>query len=429
MSTHRLQRWAITLMSYQFEIQFRRTADHSNADALSRLPCGPDPEFDRLEHCYQIENYDTLINVGLLQQHYKDDYILKRVKNLISEGWRTKLADGDMDLLPYFRRKYALFIRDDLIYLQTDATRVIVPQSLHQSVLKLLHDGHWGIVKMKQLARQHCWWPNIDNDIEKLASQCSVCQIAGSSPKQKYHEWPKPERPWQRVHIDFAGPVFQSMWLIVVDAFSQFPFVVQLKTITTIDTIAALSAVFSLEGLPETIVSDNGPQLTSDQSAEYCARNGISHVKTAPFHPASNGLAERFVRTFKSSVQKNIDDGLSIKLTLVKYLATYRAIPNAKGKSPAELLHGRAPRTVLTLLSAPPNNNKPVTRSTKFSPNETVYIKHYGRGPKWVEAVIIKNLGCMVYIVKTSNGYVRRHQNQIKHRSSTSAENNSKYIL
>ncbi|XP_037941330.1 uncharacterized protein K02A2.6-like [Teleopsis dalmanni] len=286
---------------------------------------------------------------------------------------------------------------------------------------------------MKQLARQPCWWPNIDNDIEKLASQCSVCQIAGASPKQKYHEWPEPERPWQRVHIDFAGPVFQSMWLIVVDAFSQFPFVVQLKTITTIDTIAALSAVFSLEGLPETIVSDNEPQLTSDQFAEYCARNGISHVKTAPFHPASNGLAERFVRTFKSSVQKNIDDGLSIKLALVKYLATYRTIPNAEEKSPAELLHGRAPRTLLTLLSAPPNNNKPVTCSTKFSPNETVYIKHYGRGPKWVEAVIIKNLGCLglglycgLYSVKTSNGYVRRHQNQIKHRSSTSAENNSK---
>ncbi|XP_037957651.1 uncharacterized protein K02A2.6-like [Teleopsis dalmanni] len=172
-------------------------------------------------------------------------------------------------------------------------------------------------------------------------------------------------------------------------------------------------------GLPRGRTSDLG-------FAEYCARNGISHVNTAPFHPASNGLAERFVRKFKSSVQKNIDDGLSIKLALVKYLATYRAIPNAEGKSPAELLHGRAPRTLLTLLSAPPNNNKPVTRSTKFSPNETVYIKHYGRGPKWVEAVIIKNLGCMVYIVKTSNGYVRRHQNQIKHRSSTSAENNSK---
>ncbi|XP_037942535.1 uncharacterized protein K02A2.6-like [Teleopsis dalmanni] len=351
MSTHRLQRWAIILMSYQFEIQYRRTADHSNADALSRLPCGPDPEFDKFECCHQIENYDTPINVKLLQQHYKDD--------------------------------------------RTDVTRVVVPKSLHQSVLKLLHEGHWGVVKMKQLARQHCWWHQIDDDIEKLAAQCNICQIAGTNPNQQYHEWPKPERPWQRVHIDFAGPVFNSMWLIVVDAFSQFPFVVQLKTTTSMDAIAALSTIFSLEGLPETIVT--------------------------PFHPASNGLAERFVRTFKTSVKKNVDDGLSLTLALVKYLATYRAIPNAEGKSPAELLHGRTPRILLALLSASINNDKTVKCSTKFLPNEKVYVRHYGRGPKWVEAVVEKNLGNMVSYVKTSNGYVRRHQNQMKCRSSTSS--------
>ncbi|XP_037931125.1 uncharacterized protein LOC119665938 [Teleopsis dalmanni] len=170
MSTHRLQRWAIIWMSYQFEIQYRRTADHSNADALSHLSCGPDPEFDKFKCCHQQENYDTPINVELLQQHYKDDRVLNRVKTFILERWPSKLSSCDMDLLPFFRRKYAFIIQNNLVYLQSNVTQVVVPNSLHQSVLKLLHEGHWGVVKMKQLARQHCWWHQIDDDIEKLAA-------------------------------------------------------------------------------------------------------------------------------------------------------------------------------------------------------------------------------------------------------------------
>lgn len=248
MSTHRLQRWAIILLAYQFEIQYRRTAEHSNADALSRLPCGPDPEFDKQEDCHQMEILDSPIDVGVLLEHYKDDHTLKRVKTFISNGWPNHLNQDDMGLMPYFRRRYALVIANDLIYFQTDANRVVIPASLHPSVLNLLHEGHWGIVRMKQLARQHCWWPNIDDNIETLAAKCDICQIAGSSPNRQYQEWPKAERPWQRVHIDFAGPIFNSIWLVVVDAFSQFPFVVQLAKTTTGDTISALSTIFFARG-------------------------------------------------------------------------------------------------------------------------------------------------------------------------------------
>jgi len=91
---------------------------------------------------------------------------------------------------------------------------------------------------------------------------------------------------------------------------------------TTANTISALTAIFAIEGYPKTIVSNNGPQLTAETFKEFYLQHGINHLTTAPFHPASNGLAERFVQTFKSSVGKNIKDGFSVKIAVRKYLSS-----------------------------------------------------------------------------------------------------------
>ncbi|KAL7723904.1 hypothetical protein ACLKA6_014498 [Drosophila palustris] len=132
-----------------------------------------------------------------------------------------------------------------------------MPQKLRKKILKLLHDGHWGIVRMKQLARQHVWWPGIDEDIAQMAKDCSICNVANPAPVREFLSWPKPTSAWERIHIDFAGPIFDSMWLICVDAYSHFPFKTQMTSTTTANTIAALTSIFAIEGYPKTLVSDN----------------------------------------------------------------------------------------------------------------------------------------------------------------------------
>ena len=64
-----------------------------------------------------------------------------------------------------------------------------------------------------------------------------------------------------------------------------------------------LRSLFASHGLPLQIVSDNGPQFVSAEFAEFLERNGVKHVRCAPYHPASNGLAERFLRTFKEAMK------------------------------------------------------------------------------------------------------------------------------
>ncbi|XP_017483725.1 PREDICTED: uncharacterized protein K02A2.6-like [Rhagoletis zephyria] len=193
------------------------------------------------------------------------------------------------------------------------------------------------------------------------------------------------------------------MWLVCVDAYSQYPYVTQMKTTTTADTIMALSAIFAIEGLRETLVSDNGPQLTADLFKKFCAGNGIRHITSAPFHPASNGLAERFVRTFKAAMLKNIQDGLPISAALIKYLSTYRSVPNAAGKTPVQLLHGRTVRTLLsqTLPITHKQNESKQYDSPKFKPSQPVYFRNYSRGSKWVKGHIDRVLGKMMYVVDT----------------------------
>lgn len=103
-----------------------------------------------------------------------------------------------------------------------------------------------------------------------------------------------------------------------MDAYSTFPYVIEMSSTMSAARDKALTSVFCIEGLPEAIVSDNGPQFTLSEFEQFCVNNGIEHVTTAPFHPQSNGEAERFVRTFKCQMLK-----LTTKLSKHDALITF----------------------------------------------------------------------------------------------------------
>ncbi|XP_017469088.1 PREDICTED: uncharacterized protein K02A2.6-like [Rhagoletis zephyria] len=189
----RLQRWALLLMSYRYTIRYRPTDKHCNADALSRLPVGPDAEFDQSEACMQVESDLTAspLNVQHLANLTAKDRTLKQVWRFIEKGWPEKLPSQHRELQPYFVHRHALSLEMGVIILRTEYTRVVLPLTAQATVLELLHEGHWGMTRMKQMARQHCWWPSMDTHIEKKVSQCEICQQQStSSPARAYTNWP-----------------------------------------------------------------------------------------------------------------------------------------------------------------------------------------------------------------------------------------------
>ena len=157
-------------------------------------------------------------------------------------------------------------------------SRIIIPPAGHSLALDELHNTHPGISRMKSLARSYLWWPCIDADLENRVKSCTQCQLHHNSPaKALLHPWDYPERPWARLHIDYAGPRFgDKTFLVVVDAHSKWLKIVESRP-TAESTIRHLQTMFLTHGLPEIIVSDNGPAFISEHFKDYMylSLNGI----------------------------------------------------------------------------------------------------------------------------------------------------------
>ena len=142
---------------------------------------------------------------------------------------------------------------------------------------------------MKFVARSYVWWPGVDRAIEEVAKECQACQAVKHAPAPApLHPWEWPRKPCQRVHVDFLGPFQGFMFLVAVDAHSKWPEVEVMKVTTAAKTIEAIRKRFAAFGLPKQIVSDNGPQFISEEFTAFMRQNHIKHIRSAPYHPASN---------------------------------------------------------------------------------------------------------------------------------------------
>ena len=132
---------------------------------------------------------------------------------------------------------------------------------------------------MKALARSFVWWPGMDKEIEIKVRQCSVCQLNQSKPAAApVHSWQYPGGPWERVHVDFAGPFMGRMFLLVVDAYSKWIEVDALHCSTASAAVKSLRRIFALHGLPQVLVSDNGPAFVGQEFGDFLKKNGVRHM-------------------------------------------------------------------------------------------------------------------------------------------------------
>jgi transposase InsO family protein len=132
------------------------------------------------------------------------------------------------------------------------------------------------------------------------------------------------------------------MYLVVVDAYSKFPEIVKMTSTTATTTTNVLRDIFSRYGLPEIIVSDNGPQFIASEFQQFCRNNGIMHRTSAAYKPSTNGQAERVVQILKSAIEQARITKQDVNVVVTKSLLVYRNTPHATtGEAPSVLLMGR----------------------------------------------------------------------------------------
>lgn len=141
-----------------------------------------------------------------------------------------------------------------------------------------------------------------------------------TAPEAPIHPWEFPVKPWERIHVDFAGPFLGSMFLIVVDAHSKQPEVLKMNRTTVTHTEEKLRVLFARNGLSEHLISDNGPQFVAEEFQRFMKLNGVRHSISSPYHPKTNDLAERFVQTFKSAMKSAKNDEGSIQKKICNFL-------------------------------------------------------------------------------------------------------------
>ena len=153
---------------------------------------------------------------------------------------------------------------------------------------------------------------------------------------QVSNPWIWPNRPWQKIHVDFAGPLKDDMFLIVMDAKSKWiPYVIHYCN----SCYSRFRFLFATHGLPEEIVSEKGPESVAQEMRYFLKSNGIRQCLSSPYHPASNREAERTVRTFKEAMKAIENESGTLTETLARCLLGYRTTPHtATSCTPGEML-------------------------------------------------------------------------------------------
>ena len=421
----RLQRWAVLLSAYVYEIQHKPTQQHGNADGLSRLPLPTEaPSTDDAACLFNIGQIQALpVTVTEVTRATRSDKVLSRVFNFVRNGWPREVSQ---DLQPYKSRQEEIVLQSGCLLW---GVRVIIPVSLQPTVLASLHVSHPGVTRMKSIARSYFWWNGLDRDIENISKSCDACQaVKPSPPSAVLHPWVWPDAPWKRIHIDFAGPFLGKTFLVTVDAHSKWPEVAIMSSTTTESTIEVLRSLFARFGLPEQLVSDNGPQFTSEQFQHFLKSNGVKHIRSAPYHPSSNGLAERFVQTLKRSLKATEKEGKSIQHRLSQFLFEYRVTPHATTNTPPsqlflcrtlrtrfDLLRPSIQSNVLAKQAVQKSDHDHRARNRQFVVDQPVMVRDYRPStPKWIKGRIANKLGPVTYEVQVQGSFLKRHVDQLR---------------
>lgn len=223
--------------------------------------------------------------------------------------------------------------------------KVVLPGSLRRKALRSAHQGHMGAISMKRILREYFWWPGMTREADEFVKKCETCLLLSrKNPPIPLSTRTLPNGPWEILQIDFfTDKQFgYGEFLVVVDTYSRYLYVIEMRTMDADATNLALSRIFEVWGYPLAIQSDNGPPFQSEKFIKTWEDKGIKIWKSIPLSAQSNGAVERQNRGIKEALAASRIDKVNWKSALDKYVHMHNKVrPLSRlGVTPFELLVG-----------------------------------------------------------------------------------------
>ncbi|KAL1446090.1 hypothetical protein WDU94_005684 [Cyamophila willieti] len=401
----RIQRMMLKIQAYDLDVKYVPGKYLYLADMLSRAPLPLEETSVENDEIIDIDN-DVICQVDLvhknvcfsseklakLKEETDKDTCLSKLKAVVKEGWPHDKTLIDKELLPFWNFRDEINIIDDVLF---KVNAVIVPKTMQKEAIQKAHEGHLGAQYCINRIKDKIYWPNIFSQVKDLCNHCFTCNVHRDNNSREeiiFHD--VYEIPWYKVGIDmfeFNG----KHYVLVVDYYSKFIETALCSNTTSSMVISHVKSIFARHGIPQIVVSDNGPQFSSQDFKQFARKYEFQHITSSPMYPRSNGEAESAVKIIKKMLAKCLHDNSDPYIAMLNL----RNTPKNFGPSPAQLLFSRV------LNSRIPTQNK------LLKPKIYKYDEKYDRYKRSQETYYNKgatnltplNINQQVFFKKTPN--------------------------
>ena len=365
----RLQGMLMRMLNYDIEILWKKGTEMHLADMLSRSYL---PYTDGSDDFAQVNLVDSLSmgpdRLRQIKEETDKDESLQLLKVVIQQGWPDEKDFLPSQTLPYFNVRDELSLSDGLVF---RGERIVIPSSLRKEMIKTVHNSHLCVESSLRRARECLFWPGMSAEIKQFVSKCDACRsYETKNQKETLMPHDLPNRPWEKTGADLLEYDGKD-YLITVDYLSNFWEKDRLHDLTSKTVIKKLKSHFARYGIPNSVISDNGVQFTSDEFKKFSKVWDFEHFTISPKHSQSNGKVESAVKAAKRLLKKCKKANSDPYMALLELRNTPT---QGISSSPAQRLHSRRTRTLL-----PTSNSLLVPRGRDIMESERAKMKHLQR--------------------------------------------------
>ena len=208
-----------------------------------------------------------------IRKHTEEDHELQELIKVILTGWPEYKSQVPHSAVPYYNVRNELTVQNGVIF---RGERVVTPKSLRRDMLQRIHASHLGIDGCQRHARECLYWPRMSSEVKDYVQQCDVFRSAHSmQQKEPLQPHDVPSRPWAKVAVDLFHLNGQQ-YLLIVDYLSGFWEVEPLQSTLSSDVIKNMKMRFARYGIPDEVVSDNGPQFAAQEFQRFSKPGSFS---------------------------------------------------------------------------------------------------------------------------------------------------------